>query len=168
MSIAQTLLPEFDHEMSTTRALLERVPEDRGDWQPHPRSTSLGGLAVHLANLVSFGARAITETEVDMNPPGGPAFKPPVFTSTAALLEQFDGNVQTTRAAIAGATDEELGATWTLRSGGETIFAMPRAAVLRTMMMNHILHHRGQLSVYLRLNDVPLPSIYGPTADTAG
>jgi uncharacterized damage-inducible protein DinB len=166
MPIAQALLPEFDHEMTTTRSLLERVPEDRGGFKPHARSTALGALATHMANLVGLGPRILSLTEVDMNPPGGPGFTPPQFSSTAALLEMFDANVAKAREAIAGASDEELMVTWTLKNGGSTIFAMPRAAVLRTMLMNHMIHHRGQLSVYLRLNDVPLPSIYGPTADT--
>ncbi len=166
MPIAQALLPEFDHEMATTRSLLERVPEDRAGFRPHDKSTALGALATHVANLVGLGPRIISLTEVDMNPPGGPGFKPPQFSTTAALLETFDANVAKAREAIAGAADEELMVTWTLKNGGHTIFSMPRAAVLRTMLMNHVIHHRGQLSVYLRLNDVPLPSIYGPTADT--
>ncbi len=166
MPIAKALLPEFDHEMATTRSLLERVPEDRGGFKPHARSTALGALATHIANLASLGARIVALTEIDMNPPGGPGFTPPQFSTTAALLETFDANVAKAREAIAGASDEALMETWTLRNGGSTIFSMPRAAVLRTMLMNHMIHHRGQLSVYLRLNDVPLPSIYGPTADT--
>lgn len=168
MAIARALLPEFDHEMSTTRSLLERVPEDRAGWRPHPKSTELGSLAIHIANLVGLAPRTIAVTEVDMNPPGGPGFTPPQFTTTAALLETFDGHVAKAREAIAGASDEELLVPWTLKNGGHTIFTMPRAAVLRTMVMNHVIHHRGQLSVYLRENEVPLPSIYGPTADTQG
>ena len=166
MPITQALLPEFDHEMATTRSLLERVPEDRADFRPHPKSTALGALATHVANLVGLGARIVSLTEVDMNPPGGPGFKPPQFSTTAGLLEMFDANVAKARGAIAGASDEAMMETWTLKNGGSTIFALPRAAVLRTMLMNHVIHHRGQLSVYLRLNDVPLPSIYGPTADS--
>ena len=166
MPIAQALLPEFDHEMATTRSLLERVPEDRAGFRPHEKSTALGALAAHVANLVGLGPRIVSLTEVDMNPPGGPGFTPPQFSTTAALLETFDANVAKAREAIAGAPDEELMVTWALKNGGHTIFAMPRVAVLRTMLMNHVIHHRGQLSVYLRLNDVPLPSIYGPTADT--
>jgi uncharacterized damage-inducible protein DinB len=166
MPIAQTLLPEFDQEMAITRTLLERVPADRADWKPHPKSTALGALALHLATIPSLGMRAVTLTEVDMNPPGGAPPAPPRFESTEALLATFDANVEKTRAAIAAASDEELGVTWSLKNAGRTIFALPRAAVLRTMMMSHIVHHRGQLSVYLRLNDVPLPSIYGPSADT--
>jgi uncharacterized damage-inducible protein DinB len=166
MPIAQAMLPEFDQEMSTTRSLLERVPEDRTDWRPHPKSTALGALAVHIANLVGLTPRAISLTEVDMNPPGGSGFTPPQFTTTAALLEMFDDNVAKARESIAGASDEELMVPWSLKSGGHTIFTLPRAAVLRTMVLNHVIHHRGQLSVYLRENEVPLPSIYGPTADT--
>jgi uncharacterized damage-inducible protein DinB len=165
VTIAEALLPEFDHEMATTRRLLERVPEDRAAWKPHPKSTALGPLAIHVASLPSMGVRALGATEIDFNPPGGPPFKPPPFESTAQLLRVFDDNVQKARAAIESVTDAELKAKFTLKSGGKTIFSLPRAAVLRSMMMNHIIHHRGQLSVYLRENDVPLPSIYGPTAD---
>lgn len=165
MAIAQSLLPEFDHEMATTRSLLERVPEDRADWKPHPRSTGLGDLAAHLAQLPGMAVMVVGQDEVDMNPPGGPAFAPPGFTTTAALLETFDANVARARDAISGAADEAMGTSWSLKSGGHAIFTLPRVAVLRTFVMNHIIHHRGQLSVYLRLNEVPLPSIYGPTAD---
>ncbi|HEX2092705.1 MAG TPA: DinB family protein [Longimicrobiaceae bacterium] len=166
MPIAQALLPEFDHEMATTRRLLERVPEDRASWTPHPKSTPLGGLAAHIATLAGMAVNVLGRTEVDINPPGGPSFTPPPFTSTADLLATFDERVQQSRAAIAAATDDDLRVEWSLKNGGRTIFTLPRVAALRTMMMSHIIHHRGQLSVYLRLNDVPLPSIYGPTADT--
>lgn len=165
MPIARSLLPEFDHEMATTRALLERVPEDRAGWKPHPRSTTLGDLAAHLAQLPGMAVMVIDQDEVDMNPPGGPGFTPPGFSTTAALLETFDANVARARAALADAADEAMGVPWSLRSGGHAIFTLPRVAVLRSFVMNHVIHHRGQLSVYLRLNEVPLPSIYGPTAD---
>lgn len=166
MTIAQSLIPEFDHEAAVTRALLERVPDDRADWKPHPRSTALGALAAHIANLAGMAPRITSLPELDMNPPGGPGFTPPGFTTTAELLATYDDNVARSRAAIAGASDGELGDTWALKNAGHTIFAMPRVAVLRSFMLNHMIHHRGQLSVYLRLNDVPLPSIYGPTADS--
>ncbi|MFL5578160.1 MAG: DinB family protein [Gemmatimonadaceae bacterium] len=166
MTIAHSLLPEFDQEMATTRTLLERVPEDRASWKPHAKSKSLGELAAHVANLPSMAPRTIFQTEVDMSPPGGPASSPPRFTSTAALLATFDEHVRQARTAIAGAADHELQVPWSLKNGGHTIFTLPRAAVLRSMLLNHIIHHRGQLSVYLRLVDVPLPPIYGPTADT--
>jgi uncharacterized damage-inducible protein DinB len=166
MTIAQSLLPEFDHEMSVTRTLLERVPEDKAGWKPHPKSTGLGDLAAHIARLPSMAANVVSLTELDMNPPVGPAFTPPRFTTTVALLETFDDHVKQAREAISGTADGDLMTPWSLKRGGHTIFTMPRVAVLRSVMMNHMIHHRGQLSVYLRLNDVPLPSIYGPTADT--
>jgi uncharacterized damage-inducible protein DinB len=160
--IAQTLLPEFDIEMATTRRLLERVPDAKGSWKPHDKSTGLGDLAQHIATLAGFGALIVTERGRDVTTAG---MRPPRFASTKALLETFDENVRKSREAIAGATDAHLAESWALRVGDRVIFDLPRAAVLRTLLMNHIIHHRGQLSVYLRLNDVPLPSIYGPTAD---
>ncbi len=166
MSITAAILPEFDHEMATTRSLLERVPAADASWKPHPRSSSLGELAMHLATIPALGLRILDGTELDLNPPGGPAYTIPELVSTAALLETFDAMVRDVRAALAAASDQDLMVVWTFKNGGETIFALPRVAVLRTMLMNHIIHHRGQLSVYLRLLDVPLPSIYGPTADT--
>ncbi len=113
-----------------------------------------------------MAANVVSLTELDMNPPVGPAFTPPRFTTTVALLETFDDHVKQAREAISGTADGDLMTPWSLKRGGHTIFTMPRVAVLRSVMMNHMIHHRGQLSVYLRLNDVPLPSIYGPTADT--
>jgi uncharacterized damage-inducible protein DinB len=165
MAIKDAILPEFDHEMATTRKLLERVPEDRKDWQPHPKSMSLGRLSQHLATLPNWVGATTGQTELHMNPPGGPAYTPPEFESTASALATFDENVKAGRAAIAAAEDKDFMVPWTFKSGGRTIFTMPRAAVLRSFVTNHIIHHRGQLSVYLRLNDVPVPSIYGPSAD---
>ncbi|HWJ22789.1 MAG TPA: DinB family protein [Gemmatimonadaceae bacterium] len=161
--IANTLLPEFDQEMATTRRLLERVPDAEAAWKPHPKSTNLGDLAQHIATLAGFGAMIINQPELDAAAGGG--LKPPRFVSAKALLETFDENVRKSRAAIAGVADADLGAKWTFRNGDHVIFSLPRAAVLRTLLVNHMIHHRGQLSVYLRLRDVPLPSIYGPTAD---
>ena len=165
MTLAQSLLPEFDHEMATTRRLLERVPAEHASWRPHPKSTALGALAVHLATLAGMGRRALELTELDFNPPGAPPFRPAAFESTAQVVALFDANVLASRAAIERASDTDLATSWTLKSGGRVVFTLPRTAVLRSMMINHIIHHRGQLSVYLRLNDVPVPSIYGPTAD---
>jgi len=166
MSIAQSLLPEFDHEMSTTRTLLAAVPESRADWQPHAKSMSLGRLAMHLSNLANWGVITLKQEEFDLSPPGG---APPQagFESVAAMLERFDGFVKSSRAALAGASDVELMVPWSLKRAGQTIFSMPRAAVFRSLVMNHMIHHRGQLSVYLRLLDVPVPPSYGPTADSA-
>lgn len=166
MSIAASMLPEFDHEMATTRALLERVPDADAAWKPHPKSSSLGVLAMHIAGLPGLGLQVLEGTEMDMNPPGGEPYTPPEFESTSALLEVFDSTVAAVRAALERSSDQDMMQVWTFKNGGETIIAMPRVAMLRTLLMNHIIHHRGQLSVYLRLRDVPLPSIYGPTADT--
>jgi uncharacterized damage-inducible protein DinB len=166
MAIAESLLPEFDHEMATTRSLLERVPETEGAWVPHAKSMPLGRLAAHIAELVAWTNSTIQQTELDFGVPG--AYNPAQLTTTAKLLELFDANVKSARAAIAGVSDADLMVPWTLRNGEHVIITMPRVAVLRSMVMNHVIHHRGQLSVYLRLHDVPLPSIYGPTADTQG
>ena len=160
------LLPDFDREMATTRALLERVPEDRPDWRPHPKSTPLGLLALHIARLPWLAAQALRTPELDISPPGEPPRPMPTFTSTAAVLEAFDANVREARDALVAATEEELLTPWSLKKGGQVLYTLPRADVLRLFVLNHLIHHRGQLSVYLRLNDVPLPPIYGPTADT--
>ena len=161
MPIVDALLPEFDHEMTTTRKVLERVPEDKFDWKPHAKSFSLGALAAHVAALPTWGAEALTLTEIDIAGSQPPAAPP----SKAELMATFDTNVAATRSALAGKTDGELMATWTLKRGGKAVFSMPKASVLRSFVLSHLIHHRGQLSVYLRLLDVPVPSIYGPSAD---
>ncbi|MGH9145894.1 MAG: DinB family protein [Vicinamibacterales bacterium] len=166
MSIAESLLPEFDRETGLTRQLLERVPNEKASWKPHPKSFSLGDLSLHIANLLTWAVSTMKETEFDINPPGGPGFVPLKFESIGSTLKTLDENVRTTRAVIAGATDGELMVMWTFKNGGKTVFSMPRIAVLRSFVMNHMIHHRGQLTVYLRELDVPLPQIYGPTADS--
>lgn len=165
MTISEILLPEFDREMANTRKSLERVPEDKLDWKPHPKSHTMRWLAEHVANLPAWAAMAIQGDSFDVAPPGAPRPRMPEPDSRAALLEVFDRNVVEARAAIAGATDEHLLKTWTLLIGGREIFTLPRAAVLRSVVMNHLIHHRAQLGVYLRLNDVPVPALYGPSAD---
>lgn len=166
MTIAQALIPEFDQEMATTRTMLERVPFDRAAWKPHPKSTALGALASHLASLPGMVQAMFAGPEMDMSPPGGKPFVPPQYHSREDLLAAFDGNVRKAHDLLAGASDEMMRGTWTLKFGGHVIVSLPRAALLRSLTISHIIHHRGQLSVYLRLNDVPLPSVYGPTADT--
>ena len=164
MGLSQALLPEFDHEMANTRKTLERVPDDKFAWTPHAKSFPMGSLAGHLANLPSWGSLTIASDSFDMNPGGVPQ-KSPEPTSREAVLETFDKNAAATRAAIESATDEELFQPWTLLSNGNTVLTMPKIAVLRSFVMNHMIHHRAQLGVYLRLNDIPVPSIYGPSAD---
>lgn len=165
MSLSEMLLPEFEHEMASTRRTLERVPEDKFDWKPHEKSMPLGGLATHLANIPSWVGHTIEKDALDVAPPGEPPLRMQPATSRAEVLQQFDQNVAAARAALAGASDEELLKPWTLLSGGKTVLSMPRVAVLRGFVLNHNIHHRAQLGVYLRLNDVPVPAIYGPSAD---
>jgi len=159
MSIAESLQPEFDQEMATTRRLLERVPSAKGEWKPHPKSFALG----HLAQLVSWMpgwiASALRDTEFDVLKAPGYSFE-----TTETLLREFDRNVREARAALAASQDADLRATWSLKRGDRVLFATPRGSAVRNHI-SHLIHHRGQLSVYLRLVDVPLPSIYGPTAD---
>jgi len=159
MTIAETLLPEFDQEMATTRRVLERVPTDKGEWKPHEKSFALG----HLTQLVATMPGWITRTlrEPDINLVGGPGYS---FQTTDSLLEQFDKHVREALEAIAGSTDADFDLPWSLKHGEKVLFTLPRGIATR-QTINHLIHHRGQLSVYLRLIDVPVPSIYGPTAD---
>src|SRR5687768_4506061 len=162
MPLVDALLPEFDHEMTLTRRAIERAPEDKFDWKPHAKSFSLGALATHLATLPTWGTETLTKSEIDL-----PAAQQPVaaIPSKTELMAAFDRNVAAARAALVGKTDAELLAIWSLKRGGKTLFSMPKAAVLRSFVLSHLIHHRGQLSVYLRLLHVPVPSIYGPSAD---
>jgi len=165
MPISQALLPEFDHEMGNTRKTLERVPEDKFDWKPHEKSMPMGKLAIHLATLPGWTIQTLNENSLDVAPADGEPFKLPEANTTEEVLAMFDQNVASARAAIAEASDEQMMQPWTLLATGKTIFTLPRAAVLRGFVMSHSIHHRAQLGVYLRLNDVPVPSIYGPSAE---
>jgi uncharacterized damage-inducible protein DinB len=167
MSIAQALLPEFDHEMANTRKCLARVPNDKLDWKAHEKSYDLRGITTHMANMPKWTVMTINEQSFDMEPEGEEPIQEEPIESVEAALEMFDANVAAAREAIANASDETLMATWSLLKGGEEIITMPRIAVLRSFIMNHMIHHRGQLGVYLRLNDVPVPALYGPSADEA-
>jgi len=159
MTIAGALLPEFDYEMATTRKLIERVPSAKGTWKPHPKSFALGHLAQLVARMPGWITLTLLHTELNLATYPGYSFE-----TTLALLGEFDKNIREARAALAGIADADLAKSWTLRSGERVLMTMPRGAVMRTHI-NHLIHHRGQLSVYLRLLDVPVPSIYGPTAD---
>lgn len=159
------LLGEFDQEMSHTRKTLERVPEDRFEWRPHQKSETMGRLAGHLANLPTWAALTVDQDEFDTAPGGTPVPSPPAPETTAELVARFDKNAAEARAAIVRASDEKLGKPWSLLHDGNTLLTLPRHAVLRSFVFNHIVHHRAQLGVYLRLNDIPVPSIYGPSAD---
>jgi uncharacterized damage-inducible protein DinB len=166
MPLSDMLLPELDRESGLTRLLLQCAPEAHAGFRPHPRSRTLGELCAHLAQLPAWAPRILTQSEFDLQPPGGGAVPLGTFESIAAAQAAFDRHAAEARAALAAVSDGELMAMWTLRREGRVVFTLPRAAVLRAMVFNHAIHHRGQLTVYLRLCDVPLPAIYGPTADT--
>lgn len=159
MTIAASLLPEFDQEMATTRRLLERVPGDKGAWKPHPKSFALGHLAQLVAWMPGWVANTVRQTELNLT--GAPGYS---LETTETLLAMFDQNVRDARAALLAATDADLSVSWSLKRGDQALFTAPRAIVVRNHI-SHLIHHRGQLTVYLRLLDVPIPSIYGPTAD---
>jgi len=165
MAMNQAMLPEFDNEMANARKTLERVPDGKFDWKPHAKSMSMGALASHIASIPQWGKMTMDTPSLDVNPPGGPAMQPPVLKTRAEVLTFFDKNVPEARAAIAAASDQALMTPWSLLSGGKTILTMPRVAVLRGFVLNHLIHHRAQLGVYLRLNDIAVPAIYGPSAD---
>ena len=164
VAIKDALLPEFDHEMGTTRRLLERTPADKFAWLPHEKSMSLGQLAGHIANLPVWCGAILQNTVFDVATLGADP-RPRIPESVAWLLSDFDAKVKAARAGIANAGDAELLTPWTFKNHGQEVFTMPRIAALRSFVMNHSIHHRGQFSVYLRMNNVPLPSMYGPTAD---
>ena len=164
MPISQMLLPEFDHEMATTRRMLERVPDDNPGWKPHEKSFPIAHLAQLIARMPGWVTNALTQTELDLSPPGGGNWAY-TFEKTSTLLAEFDRNVVAARDAIARTTDADLDVPWSLKRGGVTLMTQPRYSIVREMSINHIVHHRGQLSVYLRLLGVPVPMIYGPTAD---
>ncbi len=161
MTISELLLPEFENETKKTRKLLEVVPFDDPDWKPHEKSMCIGRLAGHVAELPSWANDTVTLESFNVEPGNKPFFP----RSSKELLERFDEKAASARAAIAGATDEHLQKVWTLSFDGKPILSMPRKSILRDLVMNHLIHHRGQLSVYLRLRNVPVPGMYGPSAD---
>jgi uncharacterized damage-inducible protein DinB len=161
MALMDPLIMELDREASATRRVLERVPTDKLDWRPHAKSTPIGKLANHIASLPGrFGPR-LTESGFDVTK----ATPPPAPTSTEEILKTFDEGISTAKKALAAIDDGTAMGMWTLSAGDKTIASMPRVGIVRTLLLNHTVHHRGQLSVYLRLLDVPVPSIYGPSAD---
>jgi uncharacterized damage-inducible protein DinB len=164
-TISQSMLSEFDHEFANTLKTLERVPEDAPDFRPHEKSMPLATLAGHLVEMPTWAIMTLTQDELDMNPPGGEKYTSPVMTSRAELLAFYDKELKRAREALAATSDEAMMQPWTLKSGGQEILSMPRIAVMRSFVMNHMIHHRAQLGVYLRMNNVPVPGLYGPSAD---
>jgi len=164
-SLAKVLLPEFDAEMAATRRALERVPDGKSAWKPHPKSMALGRLATLLAELPSWAVNAVTLDEYEIAPRGGPPMRFETLEPIARVLDLFDRNAAAARAAIARTSDAEFAKPWTLKFAGAVVSTDPKFTVVRRTVLNHIVHHRGQLTVYLRLNDLPVPAVYGPTAD---
>lgn len=164
MSIARGLLAEFDQESAVTRKLLQRLPEAQFGYRPHPKSMTLGDLASHLVNIWYWGELTLKEREFDVAP-GGKPLKQEGHSTLKALLEANDAKARGFRAALESADDASFMQPWALKSNGQVVFEMPRVAVVRAMIFNHHIHHRAQLGVYLRMLDVPVPSVYGPSAD---
>ena len=165
MSISQALLPELEMEITKTRRTLERVPMGNFDWKPHEKSFAMGALANHMARLVGWGAETMRTESIDFAPEGGESAAPSVAMTSEEILSLFDGGASALRQAITEATDEAFMVPWSLLKGGEVMFTLPRVAVIRNMILNHLIHHRGQMTLYLRLNDVPVPALYGPSGD---
>jgi len=160
--IAQSLLPELQNEFPNTRKMLERVPAASFDWKPHEKSMTLIRLATHLATLPQWLTMTVNTTELDFSKS---PYSPPKFETTQEIVDAFDKNVQEALDALKGASDEALMQPWTLRNGEQIFFTMPRIAVIRSLVISHMIHHRAQLQVFLRLLNVPVPGMYGPSAD---
>jgi uncharacterized damage-inducible protein DinB len=165
VTISESLLPEFDHETANTRKVLERIPADKLDWKAHPKSNSIGWVGMHVAQIPGWAAMILQQDSLDIAPPGQPPYRTPKVESVGAILAEFDKCVPAGRAAIAAATDADFFKPWSFLMAGKTIYTMPRIKVVRNMVMNHGIHHRAHLCVYLRLNDVPVPGLYGPSGD---
>jgi uncharacterized damage-inducible protein DinB len=162
MAISQALLSEFDREMATTRKMLERFPEDKVEWRPHETCMTLGRLAGHVAEISGWTVPTMTQDklELDRN-----QVAPNIVKKRDEALKQFDETVKNAREVLAGASDETFMKPWTFVAGGKTIFTLPKIAVMRSFVMNHLIHHRGQLAAFYRIAGVPVPSIYGPSKD---
>ena len=165
MSIADLILPEYDNEIIVTRRVLERVPDDRGAWKPHPKAFPMGHLAQLVARLPGWATMMMARDDLDIMPADGPKFPGYTLEKTASLLAEFDRNATEGRAAIARGTDQDFDVPWTLRKTGVVVMQMPRYQMLRSMVLNHLVHHRAQLGLYLRMVDLSVPMMYGPTAD---
>jgi uncharacterized damage-inducible protein DinB len=163
MTISELLLPEFDKEMASTRKILENLPEDKLDFKPHEKSMALGRLASHLAEMTQWADHTMTMDKLEL----GPDMKPFNSTSKAEILGHLEKYEKTARAAIAGATNSDFEKNWALIWNGQPVISGSKYEILRGVVLNHMIHHRGQLGVYLRLNNIPVPGVYGPSADDA-
>lgn len=161
MSFSEMILPEFEEEMKNTRKMIECVPDGKFDYQPHPKSMTLGRLATHVAEIPGWVASAVDVAELSMEP----GHEPAIAKTQAELLEKFDKGVAVAREKIRATSDKHWAETWTFKYAGQTIISMPRSQVMRSTILNHLVHHRAQLGVFLRLNNVAIPGMYGPSAD---
>ncbi len=165
MSLNDIILPEFDMEMDNTRRTLDRVPDGKFDFKPHEKCGTLGWMAGHIANIPHWAVIAMTQDSLDLAPAGAPPYVPPKPANRKEVLETFDKNRAEARAALVAGNDATYAKPWALLMGGRQLFSEPRSAVLRRMVLNHIIHHRAQLTMYLRLLNIPVPALYGPSAD---
>jgi len=168
MSYAASILPEYDQEMANTRKVLERLPDEKWDWRAHPKSNTIGWNANHLAEIPGWVEGTLSQSSWDIAPVDGERYQSPTLATRQEILELFDRNVAAGRQAIESVRDEAMGETWSLLAGGKPLITMPRSAVIRSFVLNHLIHHRGHMCVYLRLNDIPVPGMYGPSADEQG
>jgi len=159
------MLGEFEQEMQNTRKVLERLPDDKWNWKPHEKSGTVGWMAGHIATLPGWLTMTLNTEELDYAPVNGPAYQPPKIENQKQALANFDKEVGEARAALTKASDQDMMKSWKLLAGGQEIFTMPRIACIRGFVMNHLIHHRAQLTVYYRLLGVPVPGLYGPSAD---
>ena len=165
MNYSETILPEFDQEIAKTSKVLECVPEDKLDWQAHPKSHTIGWNANHVAEILGWVEGVLTTPSWDIAPIGGEPYQSPKLTSRQGILDLFDRNVAAARKAIAAAKDDQMTQPWSLLNAGTPLFTMPRAIWMRRFVLNHLIHHRAILCVYLRLNDIPVPGMYDPSED---
>lgn len=165
MSIAETVLPEFDAEMGKTRQVLQSLRDDKLDWKADPKFNTIGWVGSHLVTIVSWAEGALNRDSWDIAPVGGEPYRSPVLTTRQAILDQFDANFAAARKALIATSDEAFQTDWSLLSGGQPLFTMPRTAIIRNLVLNHSIHHRAILCMYLRMNDIAVPGMYGPSGD---
>jgi uncharacterized damage-inducible protein DinB len=168
VTISQLLLPEFDQEMANTRKVLERVADEKLNWKAHPKSNTIGWVGMHLAEIPWWAELALKKDSFDIEPPGAEPYRTPPATTVQDMLQMFDKNVAAARAAVEETSDEQYAKPWSLLKHGQCLFTMPRLTVIRSFVLNHMIHHRAHLCVYLRLNDIPVPGLYGPSGDESG
>jgi uncharacterized damage-inducible protein DinB len=168
MQLNQILLPEFDEETANTRKVLERVPDHLLGWKAHPKSNTIGWVSMHLADIPRWTVFTLEQDSFDVAPPGQEPYHTPSAQSTQHVLEVFDANVSAARNSLNNVKDDTWFQPWSLLNGGQVFFTMPRWTVMRSFVLNHLVHHRAHLCVYLRLDDIPVPGMYGPSGDASG